>query len=354
MTMRTDIAGATGTDDGAVPAQPRRLPPGGTFAGIQIGTWRHLWLAVAIGVGLALPFAVSDFTTFQVTLALVYAIAILGLNLLTGFNGQFSLGHSAFYAIGAYTAAILIDRYDVPYWATLVPAGAICLVAGFLFGLPALRLEGLYLALATFALAVATPQMLKFTPIEHWTGGVQGIVIMKPDPPFGLPISADQWLYFFTLIVVAILFACASLLIRSRTGRAMMAIRDNPIAAKSMGINTALYKSLTFGVSALYTGVAGALGAIVVQFVAPDSFTFLLAITFLVGLVIGGVGSIPGAIFGGLFVLFMPNVSEAIAEDFKGLTWAIYGALLILVIYVMPAGAAGLARVVAHKVVRRG
>src|SRR3546814_76735 len=134
----------------------------------------------------------------------------------------------------------------------------------------------------------------------------------------------------------------------------MMAIRDNPIAAKSMGINTSIYKSLTFGVSALYTGVAGALGAIVVQFVAPDSFTFLLAITFLVGLVVGGVGSIPGAVFGGLFVLFLPNVSESIAGDVKGLTWAIYGAMLILVIYVMPSGAAGLVRLAAHRLVRRG
>lgn len=346
------MAMQTATTEPAVTAQPRRLPAEGRFAGLPIARWRLIWLIVAIVVALAVPFMVKNFLVFQLTQALVYAIAILGLNILTGFNGQFSLGHSAFYAIGAYTAAILMDRYEVPYWATLPPAGVICLIVGFLFGLPALRLEGLYLALATFALAVATPQLLKFSPIEEWTGGVQGIVIMKPDAPFGLPLTPDQWLYFFTLLVVAILFTCAAFLIRSRSGRALMAIRDNPIAAKSMGVNTSVYKSLAFGVSALYTGVAGALGAIVVQFVAPDSFTFLLAITFLVGLVVGGVGSIPGAIFGGLFVLFMPNVSEAIAEDVKGLTWAIYGALLILVIYVMPAGAAGLVRLVAHRVVR--
>lgn len=340
--------------DRSVPAQPRRLPSDSTIAGIPLRHWRIVLLAATVAVALALPFFVKNFLIFQVTQALVYAIAILGLNLLTGFNGQFSLGHSAFYAIGAYTAAILMDRYEVPYWATLPPAGVVCLVAGFLFGLPALRLEGLYLALATFALAVATPQLLKFTPLEDLTGGVQGIVIMKPDAPFGLPLSPDQWLYFFTLAVVAVLFVCASLLVRSRTGRALMAIRDNPIAAKSMGINTSVYKSLAFGVSALYTGVAGALGAIVVQFVAPDSFTFLLAITFLVGLVVGGVGSIPGAIFGGLFVLFMPSVSEAMAEGAKGLTWAIYGGLLILVIYVMPSGAAGLARLVTRRLARSG
>ena len=118
---------------------------------------------------------------------LVYAIALLGLNMLTGYNGQISLGHGAFYAIGAYTAAILMDKFGVPYWATIPVAGAVCLVVGFLFGLPALRLEGLYLALATFALGVAMPQILKYKALEHWTGGVQGIVIVKPDAPFGLP-----------------------------------------------------------------------------------------------------------------------------------------------------------------------
>jgi branched-chain amino acid transport system permease protein len=275
---------------------------------------------------------------------MVYAIAILGLNLLTGFNGQFSLGHSAFYAIGAYTAAILMELGGVPYAWTLPAAGAICFVAGFLFGLPALRLEGLYLALATFALAVATPQFLKFSPLEHWTGGVQGIVITKPDAPFGLPIGQDQWLYYFTLGIGAILYWGARNLVRSRTGRAIMAIRDNPIAARSMGVNTALYKSLTFGVSALYTGVAGALGAIVVQFVAPDSFTFTLSVALLVGLVVGGVGWLPGALFGGAFVLFVPNVAEHVS---KGLSGAVYGAILILLIYLMPSGAAGLVRAAA-------
>ena len=311
------------------------------------------WVTIggALAVAVVLPFVFGNFTTFQFTMVMVYAIAILGLNLLTGFNGQFSLGHSAFYAIGAYTAAIMMDRWGLPYYTTLPVAGIICLVVGFLFGLPALRLEGLYLALATFALAVATPQLLKFTPLEHWTGGVQGIVIIKPEAPFGLPLNEDQWLYFFTLGVLLILFACASNLVRSRTGRAIMAIRDNPIAAKSMGINTSLYKSLTFGVSALYTGVAGALGAIVVQFVAPDSFTFFLAVSFLVGLVIGGVGSIPGTIVGAAFVMFVPNVAENIS---KGLAWAVYGVMLILIIYVMPTGAAGLGRWITARFARAG
>ena len=314
-----------------------------------LADWRWPAAAAALVAILVLPFVAKNFFIFQLTLALIYALAILGLNLLTGFNGQFSLGHSAFYAIGAYTAAILMDQADVPYYATLPIAGVVCFIVGFLFGFPALRLEGIYLALATFALAVAIPQLLKSTPLEPWTGGVQGIVIIKPDAPFGLPINSDQWLYFFTLAVSAVLYACAISLVHSRTGRAMIAIRENPIAASAMGINVSLYKTLTFGVSALYTGVAGALGAIAVQFVAPDSFTFFLSIALFVGLIVGGVGSIAGTLVGGLFVLFVPNIAEQVS---KGLAGAVYGIILILVIYVMPTGAAGLARLLAGQIAR--
>ena len=307
---------------------------------------RHLLIAAAVVVALVIPFILKSFFVFQLTLVMVYGLAILGLNLLTGFNGQFSLGHSAFYGIGAYTAAILMEQLDLAYYWTLPCAGAVCFVVGFLFGLPALRLQGLYLALATFALAVATPQILKLSPLEYWTGGVQGIVIDKPDAPFGLPLNQDQWLYYFTLLVAVAMTIVATNLVASRTGRSMMAIRDNPTAARSMGINIALYKSLTFGVSALYTGVAGALGAIVVQFVAPDSFTFFLSISLLVGLVVGGVGWIPGAFFGGAFVLFVPNFAESLS---KGLSGAVYGVMIILLIYVLPSGAAGLTRAVSDR-----
>lgn len=296
------------------------------------------------------PFVLTGFQTFQLNLMLIYAIAIMGLNLLTGFNGQFSLGHGAFYAIGAYTAAILMDNYEVSYFWTLPVAGVICFISGFLFGLPALRLEGVYLALATFALAVATPQLLKLSLFEHWTGGVQGIVIFKPDAPFGLPLSQDQWLYLFTLGVGLLLYWAARNLINSRSGRAMMAIRDNPFAAVSMGVNVALYKSLAFGVSALFTGIAGALGAIVIQFVAPDSFTFVLSVALLVGLVVGGVGWLPGALIGGAFIVFVPNIAEEIS---KGLSGAMYGIMLILLIYVMPTGAGGLIRTVSDRFKRR-
>jgi len=302
---------------------------------------RRWALPALIVVALALPFVLSNFRLFQFTLVFVNAIALLGLNVLTGYNGQISLGHAAFYAVGAYTTAIMIDKWSVPYALTIPVAGLLCLVAGFLFGIPALRLEGLYLALATFALSLAVPQILKY--FEHWTGGSQGIVLSKPDAPWGLKLSADQWLYFLTLAVLVVLFVLARNLLGGRTGRAIVAIRDNPIAAQAMGVNTAMIKSMTFGVSAMYTGIAGALGAIVIQFVAPDSFSIFLSISLVVGVVIGGLASISGAIYGALFIQFIPNVADQIS---KAAPWAIYGIFLIVFMYVMPTGVAGFIRIV--------
>src|SRR6185503_6831859 len=178
-------------------------------------TTQRTFTVIALIIAALLPFAVKNFILFQLTLAMVYGIAILGLNLLTGFNGQFSLGHSAFFAIGAYTAAIMMDRFDIAYYWTLPVAGIVCLIFGFLFGLPALRLEGIYLALATFSLAVAIPQVLKSSVLEHWTGGVQGIVIIKPDALFGLQLSSDQWLYLFTVAVAIVMYVCAANLVQS-------------------------------------------------------------------------------------------------------------------------------------------
>jgi branched-chain amino acid transport system permease protein len=300
-----------------------------------------LVLLIVLAVTCALPFVVSNYRTFQLTLVLVYAIALLGLNILTGYSGQISLGHGAFYALGAYCAAILMDKAGVPYWATVPAAGAVCFVAGFLFGLPALRLEGLYLALATFALGVAMPQLLKYHHVEKWTGGVQGIVIPKPDAPLGLPLNPDQWLYFFTLLVALVMFLLGWNLLRGRVGRALTAIRDHAIAAEAMGVHNALYKSTAFGVSALYTGVAGALGAIAVQFVAPDSFNIFLSIVFLVGIVVGGLASISGALYGALFIQFVPNIADEIS---KAAPWAVFGVFMIGFVYLMPTGVAGAVR----------
>ncbi|MCI0547760.1 MAG: branched-chain amino acid ABC transporter permease [Candidatus Rokubacteria bacterium] len=300
---------------------------------------RLLGLAAVLAIACALPFLTSNFRLFQFTQVYIYAIALLGLNLLTGYNGQISLGHGAFYAIGAYVSAIMMDKWSISYGWTLPVAGLLCLVVGFLFGLPALRLEGLYLALATFSLALAVPQILKY--FEHWTGGSQGIVLSKPGAPFGLPLNPDQWLYYLTLAVLVGCFWLGANLVRSRVGRAIVAIRDNHIAAEAMGVNSALYKSLTFGVSAAYTGVAGALSASAIAFVAPDSFNIFLSITLLIGIVIGGLASISGAIFGAFFIQFVPNWAQDIS---KAAPWAIFGIFLIGFMYVMPFGIAGAIR----------
>ena len=305
--------------------------------------WVWFWSALLLVALLVLPFLVKNYRVFQFNLVLVYAVAILGLNMLTGFNGQISLGHGAFYAFGAYTAAILMDKLGVPYWATLPVAFVVCFVFGFLVGFPALRLAGHYLALATFALALAVPQLLKYKKIEGMTGGVQGIVLTKPEPPFAFrfldqPFSADRWLYYFTLAVAALMFLLAWNLLRGRVGRALIAVRDHPIAATAMGINLPVFKSMTFGTSAGITGLAGALGAIVVAFVSPDSFTVNLSIFLLVGVVVGGLASIPGAIFGGIFIQFVPNIADEISKSAPA---AIYGMVLIGFMYLLPMGVMG-------------
>lgn len=282
------------------------------------------------------PLFVKNFVIFQMTMVLIYAVAILSLNILTGGSGQFSLGQSAFYAVGAYTAGIMMEHMGVNYVLTIPAAGIICFIFGFLFGFPALRLSGIYLALATFALAIAMPQLLKLGVFEHWTGGVQGLVVTKPDAPFGLKMSQDMWLYYFTLAISTAIYVLSVNLLRSRSGRAMMAIRDNQIAASAMGVNLPLYKTLAFGISAAFTGIAGALGAIAVQFVAPDSFTIALAIAIFVGMVVGGVGWLPGSLVGSAFIVFVPNIAEGIS---KGLSGAVFGVFLFAVIFLVPHGA---------------
>jgi len=309
----------------AVEAVPKRA--------MTLGAGTSLLVLAAL---VLLPLVAKNFIIFQMTMVLIYGLAVLALNILTGGSGQFSLGQSAFYAIGAYASAILMEDFGVNYALTLPIAGLICFAVGYLFGQPALRLSGVYLALATFALATAMPQLLKLGYFEKWTGGVQGLVVTKPDAPFGLPMSQDMWLYYFTLVITIAIYIFSVNLLRSRSGRAFMAIRDNEIAASAMGVNVALYKTLAFGVSAGITGVAGGLGAIAVQFVAPDSFTINFAIALFLGMVVGGVGWLPGSIVGAAFIIFVPNIAESIS---KGLSGAVFGVLLFLVIFLIPHGA---------------
>ncbi len=327
----------------------------GVAAGRRISLGRARWLWVALVVLALLPIVggktglISDYGFLQLSLMIVYAIAVLGLILLTGFNGQISLGHGAFFAVGAYTSAVLIDQMNWPSLATLPVAAIVCFLVGYLFGLPALRLEGHYLALATFALAVAVPQILKYRHFEWFTHGVQGINIFKPDPPFGLPLSGDQWMYLVVLAVAVVMFWIARNLLDSRTGRAMTAIRDHTLAASTMGVNVAHYKTVVFGISALYTGVAGALHAIIFEFVAPDSFRFELSIAILVGAVVGGIASLPGAVIGGVFVQVIEKYADALTKKITAAVnlpldlepWTIYGIALIVLMYTMPMGIAG-------------
>ena len=295
---------------------------------------------ILLAILLLTPLFVKNFVIFQMTMVLIYGLAVLALNILTGASGQFSLGQSAFYALGAYASAIMIEHGGLNYALTLPLSGVICFIAGYLFGLPSLRLSGIYLALATFSLAAAMPQLLKLGLFEHWTGGVQGLVVTKPDAPFGLPMSQDMWLYYFTLAVSLLIYIASLNLLKSRSGRAMMAIRDNEIAASAMGVDVSMYKTLAFGVSAGITGVAGALGAIAVQFVAPDGYTIQLAIALFLGMVIGGVGWLPGSIFGAIFIVFVPNIAEHVS---KGLSGAVFGAILIVIIFLIPNGVRQLA-----------
>lgn len=296
-------------------------------------------LAILVLAAVGLVLFAKGFVLFQATMLLAYAIALVGLNLLTGYNGQISLGHGAFYAIGAYTLAILVDRAQISYVLAVPAAGAVCLGVGYAFGRPALKLQGLYLALATFALGVVTPQLLKYKHLEAWTGGVGGIVLIKPEAPFGVPLNADQWFFVYSLGVTVVVMWLAHNLIDSGTGRALRAIRDHDMAAESMGIDNRHYKSMAFGVSAGLTGIAGALSSLAVQFVSPDSFTMFLSISLLVGMVVGGVGTLWGAVPGAAFIMFVPGLAESISKD---AAWGVYGAVLILCMFVMPGGVMGL------------
>jgi len=300
-----------------------------------------LWLALGAVILIAPLFLASEYRLLEFTMVAVYAIAILGLDLVTGYTGQVSLGHGAFYAIGAYVTAILMTDFDFPYWSTLPIAAVICAVVGFGVGLPALRLAGPYLALVTLAVAVAVPQILRAKAVEDWSGGSQGLPVLGPEAPFGLKLTQQQWTYTFAVLVAVVIFALMRNLLRGRVRRAMVAIQDHPLAAEAAGVDVAKVKTRAFAVSAMITGLAGSLGALQVQFVSPDSFPVQLSIALFVGLVVGGVNSFVGAVIGGAFVEFVPNIAEELNKSAPGVA---YGVLLVVALYAMPAGAAGVLR----------
>jgi branched-chain amino acid transport system permease protein len=311
---------------------------------VRAGSGRHRLLRAAglvliVAVALAVPFQFEPFRVGQFTLVLVWAVAALGLNLLVGYNGQISLGHGAFFAIGGYTAAILAVKANVPLVATIPVAAVVNWVLGFAFGVPALRLRGLYLALVTLGLAIATPPVIK--RFEGLTGGVQGLSVPPPPVPSWLPLEPDQATYLLVLVVAGVMFALAVNLTRGVLGRSIVTVRENERAATTLGVDLAWVKTRVFAWSAAYAGVGGALYAVAVNFVAPESFPLLLSFSFLAAIVIGGLGTVAGALFGALFIEFVPQLAGDVNQ---ALTGVLYGLALIVVMYLLPGGAAGLLR----------
>ncbi len=305
-------------------------------------TDRRLKLVLLIALAAAavlIPFFFGPYRVGQFTLVLAYAVAVLGLNLLTGYNGQISLGHGAFFALGAYTAALLIEKASVPYLLSVPAAGVVCFVAGFLFGIPALRLRGLYLALVTLGLAIAMPQLIK--RFDGLTEGTQGLTVTQPESPSWLPLEDDQFLYFLVLVFTVVMFVFAWNLTRGQVGRAMKSVRDAEIPASTLGVSLAATKTKTFAVSAGYAGVAGALYVFAIGFVAPEAFTLTVSFAFLAAIVVGGLATISGAILGALFIEFVPVWAADVNE---ALTGVIYGGVLIIFMWFLPEGAAGLPR----------
>src|SRR5437016_7211885 len=324
---------------------------------------RRYWLVViAVVFFLGFPTVISSFQSSLWAQALILAIAVMGLNILVGYSGQLSLGHGAFMALGAYTSAILAHRYKMDYLLTIPIAALFTGLVGFLFGFPALRLSALYLALATFALAVVTPSLIKRP--AGLTGGVQGIILTQPDPPgfaqsaygflTGTAMTSDQWIYYICLFCALILLWFAWNLVRHRPGRAMRAIRDGEVAAAASGVNIAGFKTLAFGISAFYAGIAGSLFGLATGFVSPDTFPVSLSIQLLVGAVVGGLASIPGPLLGAIFAYFLPIeanqwvpsqswIPDQVASTVKNAGPAVsYGVLLSLIMLLAPNGIVGL------------
>ena len=300
-------------------------------------------LCILVAAAACMPALASDFQLFKLTNVLIYAIALLGLNILVGYNGQISLGHGAFYAIGAYAAAILVAHFAVPDWAAVPSAGLICLAAGFLLGLPLLRLEAMQLAMATFALGAALPTVVKHKSLERWTGGTHGLALDKPEVPFGLLLSYDQWIYLFTLLVLVLSLAASANLLRGRIGRSLIAIRDHPVAAQAMGVDAVYYKTAAFGISAMLTGIAGALAAMSLQYVAPTLYGVFLSFSLLIGIAVGGPASLSGAVYGAIFMQAIFAIVGATASTLQTTNvYIIYGVVLILVILFLPGGIASL------------
>jgi branched-chain amino acid transport system permease protein len=315
---------------------------------LGIGLWVAMVVA-GLAVFLFLPHFVSDFHSRDLAQAGAFFIAIIGLNLVTGYTGQISLGHGALMAIGGYTTALLVvHEHWRDVW-TIPLAGVVAGIVGFVVGLPALRLSGLYLALATFALAVAMPDLIK--KFSHFTGGTNGENFLASAPKqvtglggitiFGHTMTQNHFLYYLTWSIGIVGFAIAWLLVRGRAGRTFRSVRDSEVAAASSGVNLAVTKTVAFALSGVYAGVGGALYVIQNEIVDPLSFTISVSILILVGAVVGGLGSLWGLVLGALFVEYLPTISTHVSTR-PGVPDFVYGAAIIVVMILLPTGAGGL------------
>lgn len=304
--------------------------------------------AVVIALLLAVPQSFEPFRVNQFSGAITLAIAALGLNLLTGYSGQISVGHGAFFGVGAYTTAILVADHGWPYLATTAAAAVIAFAVGVLIGLPALRVRGLYLALVTLSLAVVFPQIIKrFADV---TGGTQGKQVGRFRAPDWTGLAQDQFIFYLFLAFALVAWLLVYNLVRSRVGRALVSVRDNEIGAEVLGVNIAFYKVVTFGLSAMLAGVAGSLSVYESGFVNSGEYSIVLSILILVAVVIGGVATIAGPAIGALLVTFLPEWTKGYDEQ---LSPVIFGAVLILLMMVAPGGIMGLLRRVRAWVTRR-
>jgi branched-chain amino acid transport system permease protein len=319
---------------------------------------------VVVALLAALPHYYGQTNTGLWAQALFIGTAAMGLNLLTGYNGQVSIGHGAFFGLGAYASALLIQQHNWQFLPTLLVAAPLCFVVGIVIGFPALRVKGLYLALVTLGLAVLFPDLTKH--YVHVTGGTNLVSLdtqkLRPPAWVSTSISAvgrdDQWAYYATLACTLALLALLVVLVRGRFGRALIAVRDHEAAAQTVGINVAFVKVLAFALSALYAGVAGSCSVLVLTQASADKVqTFQLSIEFLVAVVIGGTATVIGPLVGGALVVFVQHwISTTLPAHVssKGLVGrvlanpasspAIFGILLILFVFALPDGLVGGAR----------
>jgi branched-chain amino acid transport system permease protein len=297
-----------------------------------------LVIAAVAAVVAWLPFELSGYHQGLAARVAIYYVAIVGLNILIGYTGQISIGHGAFMAIGGYTTAIMSNYHHTNLIATLPLSFAITFVCGLAVGIPALRLSGVYLALATFAFAVSIPQLpLKWS---KWTGGSNGIRTHTT--------PTNEWIYGVSWACAALAFVGAWVLLRGRTGRAFRSIRDSELAAASSGVSLPIYKTLAFGVSAAFAGVAGSLFVLVTNgFAQPNEFGVILSLQILIGAAVAGLGSLWGALVGALFIGLLPEISNSVPLIGSGHGQdVVFGLVVILVMVLLPNGVAGLLRTI--------